>query len=122
MLKVTFNSLRRTRRSAFKVAPRNTKRNLAYHHEGGIGLLIVIIAIAVVLLVGIVIATPEIRTQLLPQPSSDMSASNISVPPPPSPTPSEKQELYIKNKELIKKKLNLDDTQFDILVQNAGIN
>jgi uncharacterized protein HemX len=86
-------------------------------NQNGVGLAVVVIVVALVLAGVVAVATPQIRNSFLPapkqvEPSPSASASQYS----------EKQKLYIRNEEAIKKGLNLTDQQFDLLVQNADKN
>ena len=86
-------------------------------NQKGISLLIVIVVVAVVIAGVSIVAIPQLRKTFLPaqkQTESSPSASPKQY--------SDKQKLYLRNEEAIKKGLNLTDQQFDLLVENADKN
>lgn len=88
--------------------------------QKGVGILVVVGVVAVVLLGAIVVTSPQIRDFMFPdqyQPTPDSSpqaSGEIQY--------SSKQQLYIRNKEVIKKNLNLTEEQFNLLVESADKN
>ena len=86
-------------------------------NQSGYSLLIVAAAVMTILILGtIAFSTPEIRN-ILPFPKTELAVS-----PSPVANYSEKQQLYLRNKAIIQKELQLSDEQFDLLVENANKN
>jgi hypothetical protein len=116
--KLTVNSGQwSVKKSIFSEIKRSVHCSLStVHSQTGVGALVVISVVVFALLGVIAVTTPQIRNLVLP--------NNQSALPSPSPEPqlTEKQQLYLRNKETIQKALNLNDEQFDLLVESAGKN
>lgn len=86
--------------------------------QHGVGLLAVIGIVAVVIIGAVALTTPQIRQTIFPTPKpalNEASSSAIS-------RYSDKQLLYLRNKEIIMKNLNLNEEQFNLLVESANKN
>jgi hypothetical protein len=86
-------------------------------NQRGVGLLAVIGIVAVVIIGAVVLTTPQIRQTVFPTPKPT---------PLPSTSPvekySEKQQLYLRNKATIMRNLNLNEDQFNLLLESADKN
>lgn len=93
-------------------------RQSSTRNQQGVGLLAVIGIVAIVIIGAVVLTTPQIRQTILPtpKPSPHMASSSATL------NYSEKQQLYLRNKEVIKKNLNLNEDQFNLLVESANKN
>lgn len=90
----------------------------AHSSQQGVGLLAVIGIVAVVIIGAVVLTTPQIRQIFFPTPKpSQYEASSSAMP-----QYSEKQLLYLRNKAIIMKNLNLNEEQFNLLVESANKN
>jgi hypothetical protein len=90
-------------------------RQLSAKHQTGVGLLAVIGIVTVVIIGAVVLTTPQIRQTILPTPSPSPVASVA-----PNGNYSDKQLLYLRNKATIMKNLDLNEEQFNLLVESAN--
>lgn len=84
---------------------------------------LILLGITTLFLAGaIVVTTPQIKKLFTPRPDQTLQA----VPSPDltekAPQYSEKQKLYLRNKARIQQELNLNDAQFDLLIESASKN
>jgi hypothetical protein len=90
-------------------------RQLSAKHQTGVGLLAVIGIVSVIIIGAVVLTTPQIRQIVLPTPKPSPAASLA-----PNERYSDKQLLYLRNKATIMKNLNLNEEQFNLLVESAN--
>ncbi len=84
-------------------------------NQQGVGLLAVIGIVTVVIIGAVVLTTPQIRQTIFPTPQPTPMSSDD-----PMQQYSEKQLLYLRNKGTIMKSLNLNEEQFNLLVEGAN--
>ncbi len=84
-------------------------------NQRGVGLLAVIGIVSVIIIGAVVLTTPQIRQIVLPTPKPSPAASLA-----PNERYSDKQQLYLRNKATIMKNLNLNEEQFNLLVESAN--